>query len=494
MDAQLRIDYESATHAPLTDSLTGLFNHGFFQISYEREILRVERHGDRCTLAFVDLDAFSQYNKQNGAVSGDLLLQQVAGIILENVRQTDLVARYGGDVFALMLIKTDAESALGAVTRIKEEVEKKFHGEATVSIGLASYPRDATTSMTLLENAEEALINAKKSGKNTIFYYERKKVQAVETLPRILVVDDEPRNVKLVEAMLKPLDYEVAKAYNGEEALSLIQKMDVDLILLDVMMPGLDGFEVCRRIKRKDDTRLIPIVLLTALDDMDSKVKGIEAGAEDFLSKPPNKMELLARIRSLIKVKTLNNNLTSIESVLFSLANAIEAKDSYTKGHIQRVANLAAALGNKMNLSEKDTKALRIGGILHDIGKIGVSVDILNKPGALDAEEWEVMRSHPEIGYKICLPLEKSLGAALDVIRYHHEKLDGSGYPIGLSGDQISTPARIMAVVDIFDALTSDRPYRDAMPKEKALGIIRQEAEADKLDKSVVEKLVELVK
>lgn len=494
MDAQLKFDYESATNAPLTDSLTGLFNHGFFQISYEREILRIERHGDHCTLAFIDIDSFSQYNKQNGAVAGDLLLQQVAGIILKNVRQTDLVARYDSDVFALMLIKTDIESALGAVNRIKEEIEKKFNAAATVSIGLASCPRDATSSVILLENAKEALLNAKKSGKNTTFYYERKSVHAIETLPKILVVDDEPRNVKLVEAMLKPLDYEVAKAFNGEDALSMITKMDIDLILLDVMMPGMDGFEVCRRIKRKDDTRLIPIVMLTALDDMDSRVKGIEAGAEDFLTKPPNKMELLARIRSLIKVKTLNNNLTSIKSVLFSLANAIEAKDSYTKGHIQRVANLAAALGNKMNLSKKDNKALRIGGILHDIGKIGVSVDILNKPGTLDPEEWEVMKNHPEIGYNICLPLGKSLGAALDVIRYHHEKLDGSGYPMGLSGDEISMPARIMAVVDIYDALTSDRPYRDAMPKEKAMKILWEEAEAEKLDQSVVKTLEELVK
>ena len=494
MDAQLKLAYESATNAPFTDSLTGLFNHGFFQVSYEREVLRIERHGDQCTLALFDVDSFSQYNKHNGAIAGDRLLQHFASIILDNVRQSDLVARYESDVFAVMFIKTNTESALSAINRIKEGIDKKFRGEATVSIGLASYPRDAANSVTLLKNAEEALLNAKKRGKNKIFYYKREKTDKVETRPKILVVDDEPRNVKLLEAMLQPLDYEVDKAFSGEDALTIITKMDFDLILLDVMMPGMDGFEVCRRIKRKDDTRLIPIVMLTALDDMDSKVKGIEAGAEDFLTKPPNKMELLARIRSLINVKTLNNNLTSIESVLFSLANAIEAKDSYTNGHIQRVANMAVALGNKMNLPETDTEAIRLGGILHDIGKIGVSVDILNKPGALDPEEWKVMKNHPEVGYKICLPLEKSLGAALEVIRYHHEKLDGSGYPIGLSGDEISLPARIMAVVDIFDALTSDRPYRKAMPHEKAIRILRQEAEEGKLDKFVVQKLEELIK
>ena len=307
------------------------------------------------------------------------------------------------------------------------------------------------------------------------------------------MVDDEPLNVKLLDALLRPLNYEVLKASNGEEALSIVKKVDLDLILLDIMMPGMDGYEVCRRLKGSEPTRLVPVIMVTALDDVESKIKGIEAGADDFLTKPPNKTELLARTRSLIKLKRLNSNLASIENVLFSLANTVEAKDTYTQGHVERVSNMAVSLGKKLGMTGRELEALRFGGVLHDIGKIAVPGKILNKPGPLDPDEWDVMKSHAYEGCKICLPLMKNLGPALEVIRHHHEKLDGSGYPDGLKGDEISVAARVMGVVDIYDALITDRPYRKGMSKEKALGILRQEADEGKLDKKVVEYLVELV-
>jgi putative two-component system response regulator len=255
----------------------------------------------------------------------------------------------------------------------------------------------------------------------------------------------------------------------------------------------MDGFEVCHNLKAKESTRMLPIVMLTALDDSESKVKCIKAGADDFITKPPNKIELIARIESLLKVRRLNNSLTTIESVLFSLANTVEAKDPYTQGHISRVSNIAALLGRKMGLSKQDIEALRYGGVLHDIGKIGVSKRILNKKGPLDEEEWEIMRSHPVIGYKICKPLKATLGPALDIIRHHHEKLDGSGYPDGLVDKDIPIVARIMSVADFYDALTSDRPYRKAMSREKALSIINEEKDAGKLDRDVVACLVDIV-
>jgi putative two-component system response regulator len=226
---------------------------------------------------------------------------------------------------------------------------------------------------------------------------------------------------------------------------------------------------------------------------MEAKIKGIEAGADDFITKPPNKMELIARTKSLIKLKKLNDNLTSIEYVLFSLARTVEAKDEYTQGHVERVSKLAITLGKKMELSDREMEALRYGGILHDIGKIAVPGDILNKPGPLSPEEWEVMKNHPVAGYNICLPLKKNLGYALEVIRHHHEKLDGSGYPDGLKNEEISATARIMAVVDIYDALVTDRPYREGMPLEKAVEILKQEANSGKLDKVVVGHLIEVV-
>ena len=208
---------------------------------------------------------------------------------------------------------------------------------------------------------------------------------------------------------------------------------------------------------------------------------------------PPERHELIARIHSLVKVKQLDGNLTDLGNVLLSLASTVEAKDSYTSGHTERVAALASEIGRRLELPGGDIQALRLGGILHDIGKIGVSETILNKSDPLDEDDWNVIRSHPDVGYRICLPLAQSIGSALDIIRHHHEKLDGSSYPDGLAGDEISLVARIMAVVDIYDALTTDRPYRNAMPEEKALAILDEEVESGKIDAMIVAEMHALV-
>ena len=259
-----------------------------------------------------------------------------------------------------------------------------------------------------------------------------------------------------------------------------------------VVLPG-TVFETHEAIELPESCRGLPVVMVTALDDMDAKIKGIESGADDFLTKPPKKVELLARTKSLLNIKKLNDNLTSIEFVLFSMANAVEEKDHYTQGHVKRVSNMAMSLGRKMGLNETDLRALKIGGALHDIGKIGVPNKILNKPGPLNHEEMAIMQKHPESGYQICLPLKNNLGPALDIIQQHHEKLDGSGYPNGLTEKDISLVARIMAVADIYDALVTDRPYRKAMPIEKAVSILQQEANDKKLDKDVVQHLLGII-
>ena len=490
MDVALEELYRKETGAPFTDSLTGLFNHGFFQITLERELQRSERHGEPFTLALIDIDSFALYNKRHGSVEGDRALREIASLTMKNIRQVDLAARYSGNVFAVILIKSVTQSALQAAERIRQGVENLPDEAPTVSVGLASYPGDAMTGETLIKKAQEALLKAKIRGKNRVCLLEEQTEPANDGAPKVLVVDDEPRNIKLLDALLRPLNYEVLKASNGEEALSIVKKVDLDLILLDIMMPGMDGYEVCRRLKGNEATRMIPVIMVTALDDIDAKVKAIESGADDFLTKPPNKTELLARTRSLIKLKMLNSNLASIENVLFSLANTVEAKDAYTQGHVERVSNMAVSLGKKLGMTGRELEALRVGGTLHDIGKIAVPGAVLNKPGPLDPEEWEIMKSHPDEGCKICLPLMKNLGPALEVIRHHHEKLDGSGYPDGLKGDEISMAARIMGVVDIYDALITDRSYRKGMSKEKAFEILREEAEVGKLDKEVVEVLI----
>jgi len=293
-----------------------------------------------------------------------------------------------------------------------------------------------------------------------------------------------------METLLLPLNYEVFKATTGEEALHIVNKTAIDLILLDAIMPGMNGFEVCRRLKAHDSTRLIPVILLTGLSGQDAKLEGIEAGADDFIIKPPNRAELMARTKSLLRVKSLNDSLANIGNLLISLANAIEARDAYTQGHVKRVANLAQALGFKMGLSTKQLRALKLGGILHDIGKIHIPDAILNKPGPLTPEERKIMEAHAESGYKIVFPLKKSLGEAVDVIWSHHEMLDGSGYPAGLKKDDIPIVARIMAVVDIYDALVSDRPHRGGMSREDALEIIKGMTAQGKLDPEVVQNFV----
>jgi len=437
MDEKLKAYYERESGAPFTDSLTGLFNYGFFQISLEREIKRSQRYGSSFTLALIDIDSLSDFNRHHGPVQGDRMLKEIGAQTIKNIRQVDLAARYSDDELAVVVTESDTQSALVVLERIRQAVEKMSDGDLTISVGFVSFPSDATDEQGLIQKAEEALEKAKIRGKNRIYVFEKESNPMDGVAPRILVVDDEPLNVELLEALLSSLNYEVVKAFNGEDALSIVREVDVDLILLDLMMPDMDGYEVCRRIKGSKDTRLIPVVIVTALDDMEAKVRGIEAGADDFLTKHPDKVELLARIKSLIKVKALNNNLTSIENVLFSLASTVEAKDAYTQRHVERVSDLALAIGRKMGLSAREIEFLRYGGILHDIGKIVVPGNILNKPDSLDPEEMEIMKSHPDLGYKIALPLKKNLGPALEVIRHHHEKMDGSGYPDGLRGEEI---------------------------------------------------------
>jgi putative two-component system response regulator len=494
MNVNLKTDYENETKAPFTDGLTGLFNHGFFQLALDNEVKRSQRYGNPFTMALIDVDSFANYNRHYGPARGDRILKEIAGIVKKNIRDVDIAARYSGDVFALILTECKSSHAASVMERIRQDVEMLTGEHETISIGIADYPAASDNKESFIKKTEEALIRAKIKGKNRVNIYKEEKNLFNVQAPRILIVDDEPKNIKLLEAFLLPFNYEILKAENGEDALSIVSRTEVDMVLLDVMMPLMDGFEVCRRIKDNENTRMIPVVMVTALDDTDARVKAIELGADDFITKPPNRIELLARVKSLIKVKILNNTLTSLESVLFSLANTVEAKDEYTSGHTLRVSELAVELGKKMELHNNDINAIKIGGIIHDLGKIGVPKAIINKPGRLDPEEFEIMKTHPYIGYKICIPLKRSLGMVLDIIYYHHEKLDGSGYPVGLKGDDIPVGAKVLAVADIYDALTSDRPYRKAMSKEKAMAILSQEAGEGKLDTQIVEYLMELVK
>ena len=309
---------------------------------------------------------------------------------------------------------------------------------------------------------------------------------------KILVVDDQEANIALVEAILVSEGYQVIPAMDGEQAIQRVAAGPPDLILLDVMMPGMDGYEVCAKIKEDERTRLIPVIMLTSLSDLEDRIRGIEVGADDFLSKPFHQAELSARVRSLLKLKQFTDELEHAEGVLCTLGLSVEAKDPYTEGHCERLALYSVALGRKRGLDPEHLKALHRGGYLHDLGKIAIPESIINKPGALTGEEWVVMREHPAIGERICTPL-RSLKLVLPIIRHHHERWDGGGYPDRLKGEEIPLAARLIQVVDIYDALRSVRPYKPAIETDQVFSIMRQEVKKGWRDPELVEEFVDLL-
>jgi cyclic di-GMP phosphodiesterase len=291
---------------------------------------------------------------------------------------------------------------------------------------------------------------------------------------RVVVADDEPANLDLLERLLGRDGHVAYRATDGDEAMAMVALQQPDLVLLDVMMPKQSGFEVCRALKRDAATRLIPIVLVTALQNTEDKIRGIEAGADDFLTKPLNAPELQARVRSLLRLKRHTDDLDSAESVIFSLALTIEARDAYTKGHCQRLSTYASALGEDLQLPGDDLLALRNGGVLHDIGKVGVPDAILLKRGPLTAAEFEAMKQHTVIGDRLCGAL-RSLKRVRPIVRHHHERLDGTGYPDRLRGAAIPLLAQIIGVVDVFDAVAAARPYKPAATVDHACRELEKE-------------------
>ncbi len=302
----------------------------------------------------------------------------------------------------------------------------------------------------------------------------------------ILVADDVEANRELLRELLELEGHKVICAADGEEAITLLQRGAIDTALLDVVMPCRSGFAVCSEVKSNPETRLIPVVLVTGLSDREDRIRGIECGADDFLNKPVNREELLARVNSLLRLKHFTDELENAETVLFTLARSIEAKDPYTEGHCERLSHYSTALAERLGLDAETKVALRRAGIVHDIGKVAVPDHILLKPGPLTPEERKIMEQHTVIGERICAPL-KSFRLVLPVIRFHHEKQDGSGYPDGLRAEQIPLSARILQVVDIFDALTTDRPYRGALSGDDALAMMRKEAARGWWDATVLE-------
>jgi putative two-component system response regulator len=292
---------------------------------------------------------------------------------------------------------------------------------------------------------------------------------------RVLVADDQRSVRNALARILERQGLEVIQVADGPSALAAGLTMSPDLVLLDVSMPGCDGYEVCRQLKSDHRTALIPVVLVTGDDSV-----------EDFFAKPFEVTELMARVRSALRQKSLTDGLEATDAVMFTLAHVVEARDVDTLGHCSRLSSLAERLGERLNLPLATRVSLRRAGVVHDIGKIVVPDKVLLKRGPLTEEEWILMRSHAAAGERICSPLH-SFQDMLPIIRHHHERQDGTGYPDGLSGSEIPVAARVLQVVDVFDALTMARPYKKAIPPRQAFAIMAGEVRRGWWDPAVFE-------
>ncbi|MEZ5402802.1 MAG: response regulator [Bryobacteraceae bacterium] len=295
-----------------------------------------------------------------------------------------------------------------------------------------------------------------------------------ERIPAILILDDLDINRRLLRAMLKTAQYKVFEAKRATEALQILERETVDLLILDLMMPEMSGLEFCQRIKANRKTQLVPILMLTSVQGIENEIAGISSGADEFLTKPLHPEVVRTRIRAMLRNKAAIDSLEEAETILFALAQAVEKRDKYTGDHCDRLARYSVMLGMALGLPRPQLVALHRGGYLHDIGKVCVPDAILFKKGPLTEEEWVVMRSHTTKGEEICRPM-KTLAPVWPIIRNHHERWDGTGYPDGIKGEEIPLLARILQIADIFDALTTARPYKPALSTEETLQIMDDE-------------------
>jgi putative two-component system response regulator len=303
---------------------------------------------------------------------------------------------------------------------------------------------------------------------------------------RVLVVDDDQGVASFLKRLLARDGYAVDIASDGESALRAIATSPPDVILLDVVLPDVDGLVLCKRLKNEAATRLTPVILVTGLADQEKKVQGADAGADEFLTKPIDARELLARVRSLVRLKRYTDDLDSASSIIMALAVMIETRGGRTEGHCHRVANRAVAVGRRFGLGDDDLQALHRGGFLHDIGMLAISEEMLSKTAALSPEEFEIVKSHTVVGDTLCSSL-RSLQSVRPIVRHHHERLDGSGYPDGLRGDAVPLLAQIISAVDLHDAATTKRPYQKPLSNLEAIAVLRRQVEQGWRRKDVVD-------
>jgi len=312
------------------------------------------------------------------------------------------------------------------------------------------------------------------------------------SMQRLLVVDDDEGVTSLYYRLFAGQGYAVDVAHDGPSALAAAQTAPPDAIILDVGLPGWNGLDVCRRLKREAATRLTPVVLLTGMAGREQRLEGLAAGADEFLAKPADTQELLARVRSLVRVKRYTDDLDSAASIIETLAVMIEARDGHSEGHCHRMANHATALGRRIGLGSEDLQTLTRGGFLHDIGMLAIPDAILRKTGRLEPEEYELIKSHTIVGESLCGNF-RSLQAVRPIVRHHHERVDGSGYPDGLKGDAVPLLAQIVGIVDAFDAITTNRPYHTAATAAEAIAVLKEQVARGWRQQTLVDEFAAIV-
>lgn len=495
------------------DSLTNLYNRAYFDDQTERALQMARRHGYSMAMAIMDLDHFKTINDTHGHPVGDVLLCEFAQIIRHVARTSDVVARHGGDEFVALFPQTELPFAAALGERIRKAVEDhvfcadSLRLKVTTSIGLSTSRDIGPTAPVseMMRLADVALYEAKRHGRNTVRLWsagksmetESKVVPAVRA-PRILVLDDEVVITKVVEAVLKGAGYQTVTACSAAEAISKVKedKVGFDVIITDLTLPESNGLEVIAALHKMD--RFLMAIVMTGFATKENAVASLREGAFDFIEKPivPGKLltilgkalelrtlrveneryrlhlEDMVRQKSASLMEAMDQLKQSYDFSLQAMVGLLDMREHNTGQHCTRVMALSKALGKAMEVTGKDLDSLGHGALLHDIGKIAVPDNILLKPGPLTEEEWVVMRTHASVGYKI-LSASAYLKEVAEIVHAHHERFDGKGYPRGLKGTDICLGARIFAVVDAYDAMRSDRPYRRSMTREASATELR---------------------